>query len=403
VTALTETSQTSQTGVYYDPFDFDIDNDPYPVWKRLRDEAPLYWNEKYKFFAMSRYHDVALALPNWQTYRSGRGTIPEVIFSGMEIPPGIILFEDPPIHDLHRRLLARVFTRRRMMAVEPLIRRFCAAALDDLAGRSEFDVIADLGTLIPMRTIGYLLGIPESAQAGIRDNTDRQLTLEEGELKEFDAESFHHTNNLIGDYIDWRADHPSGDLMTELLHAEIEENGERRLLTRTEVLTYTNTIAGAGNETTTRLVGFMTQLLAEHPDQLAEVAADRSLVPNVVEETLRFEAPSPVQARWVEQDVEVHGQVVPKGTVMFLLNGSANRDERRYENGDSFDIHRTKGHLSFGHGLHQCLGASLARLEGQVALDEMLKRWPHWTVDRSRAERARTASVRGWAKLPTLV
>jgi cytochrome P450 len=391
------------TAVYYDPFDFAIDDDPYPVWKRLRDEAPLYWNERHRFYALSRYDDVAPALADWQTYRSGKGTIPEVIFSGMEIPPGIILFEDPPIHDLHRKLLARVFTRRRMMAVEPLIRNFCAAALDALAGRPEFDVIADLGTLIPMRTIGYLLGIPESAQAGIRDNTDRQLTLRDGEPAELGEDSFHHTNDLIADYIDWRVDHPSDDLMTELLNAEIVEDGTRRRLTRTEVLTYTNTIAGAGNETTTRLVGFMTQLLAEHPDQLAAVAADRSLIPNVVEETLRFEAPSPVQARWVARDVEVRGQVVPEGSVMLLLNGSANRDERRFDNGEVFDIYRTGTHLAFGQGLHFCLGASLARLEGQVALDEMLKRWTQWTVDLSRAERAHTSSVRGWAKLPVQV
>jgi cytochrome P450 len=400
---VTSVTRTSTAGVYYDPFDFGIDDDPYPVWKRLRDEAPLYWNDKYKFFALSRHDDVARALPDWQAYRSGRGTIPDVIFSGMQIPPGIILFEDPPIHDLHRKLLGRVFTRRRMMAVEPLIRRFCASALDELADRSEFDVIADLGVLVPMRTIGYLLGIPESAQAGIRDNTDRQLSLEQAELRQLDEASFRHSNDLISEYIDWRADHPSDDLMTDLLHAEVEENGERRRLTRTEVLTYTNTIAGAGNETTTRLVGFMTQLLAEHPGQLAELAADRSLIPGAVEETLRFEAPSPVQARWVEREVEIHGQVVPGDTVMLLLNGSANRDERHHANPDSFDIHRTEGHLSFGYGLHFCLGAALARLEGQVVLEEMLNRWQHWTVDLSRAERARTASVRGWATLPVQV
>jgi cytochrome P450 len=386
--------------VYYDPFDFAIDDDPYPVWKRLRDEAPLYWNDEYKFYALSRYADVAPALTDWRTYRSDRGTIPEVIFSGMPIPPGIILFEDPPIHDLHRRLLARVFTRRRMAAVEPLVRSFCAAALDELADRSEFDVIADLGALLPMRTIGYLLGIPESAQEGLRDNTDRILTLEDGELTEFAPDAFQHTNDLIADYIDWRVEHPSDDLMTALLNAEIEEDGTRRRLTRTEVLTYTNTIAGAGNETTARLIGFMTQLLAEYPDQLAAVAADRSLVSNVVEETLRFESPSPVQARWVAQDVEIHGRTVPQGSVMLLLNGSANRDERKFQDGGRFDIHRASTHLGFGHGLHLCLGAALARLEGQVALDEMLKRWTHWSVDRSRAERAHTSSVRGWAKLP---
>lgn len=396
-------TKTAPGNVYYDPFNFEIDDDPYPVWQRLRDEAPLYYNEKYGFYALSRYDDVAGALANWDDFRSGRGTIPEILFAGMEIPPGIILFEDPPIHDLHRRVLAKVFTRRRMMAVEPLVRRFCAAALDSLTGRSGFDVITDLGALVPMRTIGYLLGFPESAQQGIRDNTDQHLTLAEGQLHELDPDAFHQTNDLISDYIDWRARHPSDDLMTELLHAEIDDADGRRRLTRTEVLTYTNTIAGAGNETATRLIGFQTQLLAEHPDQLADVVADRSLIPHVIEEALRYEAPSPVQARYVARDVELHGQLVREGSSMLLLNGSANRDPRHFPAADRFDIRRTQTHLSFGHGLHFCLGAALARLEGQVVLDEMLNRWTSWDVDHANAERAHTTSVRGWGRLPIRV
>ena len=150
--------------VYYDPFDFDIDDDPYPVWKRLREEAPLYYNEKHDFYALSRYEDVARELPNWQTYRSGRGTTMDIIKSGLEVPPGVILFEDPPLHDLHRKLLSRVFTPRRMEAIEPLTRQFCERALDPLIGSGRFDFIADLGSQIPMRTIGYLLGIPEQGQ-----------------------------------------------------------------------------------------------------------------------------------------------------------------------------------------------------------------------------------------------
>ena len=151
--------------LYYDPFDFEIDDDPYPVWRRMRDEAPLYYNERHDFYALSRYDDVARELPNWQTYRSGRGTTMDVIKSGLEVPPGVILFEDPPLHDLHRRLLSKVFTPRRMAAIEPLTRQFCVRALDPLVGTDEFDFIADLGALIPMRTIGYLLGIPEQGQA----------------------------------------------------------------------------------------------------------------------------------------------------------------------------------------------------------------------------------------------
>jgi cytochrome P450 len=207
---------------------------------------------------------------------------------------------------------------------------------------------------------------------------------------------------MITAYIDWRAEHPSDDLMTELLNAEVEEpDGTRRRLTRTEVLNYIMVIAGAGNETTTRLIGFMGQLLSDHPQQRRQVAADRTLIPRVVEEALRYEAPSPVQCRYVAREVSCHGQAVPEGSVMLLLNGSANRDERHFPDPDRFDIHRdVRHHLSFGHGLHFCLGAALARLEARVALDEVLSRWPDWQVDYDRASRAHTSSVRGWAQLP---
>ena len=167
---------------------------------------------------------------------------------------------------------------------------------------------------------------------------------------------------------------------------------------------YVSNVASAGNETTTRLIGWTGKVLAEHPDQLAAVAADRDLVPKVIEEVLRYEAPSPVQARYVTRDVEWYGETVPQGSVMLMLNGSANRDDRKFDNGDSFDIHRkSEHHLSFGFGLHFCLGASLARMEGRVALDEVLKRWPHWEVDYDGAVQARTSTVRGWTRLPVRI
>jgi cytochrome P450 len=226
------------------------------------------------------------------------------------------------------------------------------------------------------------------------------LTLEEGEFSGARADLFEDSNKLFASYIDWRADHPSDDLMTQLLNAELEENGEVRRLTRTEVLMYTGMVAGAGNETTTRLIGFAGQLLAEHPDARRELADDFSLIPRAIEETLRYEAPSPVQARYVARDVEVHGHSVPADSIMLLLNGSANRDERHFPDPDLFDIHRGGAHLSFGQGLHFCLGSALARMQARVVLEEVLKRWPDWEIDYDNAEKAHTSSVRGWSKLP---
>ena len=392
----------SAAEVYYDPFDFDIDDDPYPIWKRLRDGAPLYYNDKYDFYALSRYEDVSRELMNFDTYRSGRGTTMDIIMSGIEVPPGLILFEDPPIHDLHRRLLSRVFTPRRMEAIEPLTRAFCVRALDPLVGSGGFDFIENLGAMVPMRTIGYLLGIPEDNQESIRDRGGRQLTLKEGTFRPATKEFFEQSYQVFSDYIDWRVDHPSDDLMTQLLNAEVEDDGETRRLTRIEVLQYTSMIAGAGNETTTRLIGFIGQLLAEHPDQRRQIVDNPSLIPMAIEEVLRYEAPSPVQARYVARDVECHGTEIPEGSIMLLLNGSANRDERRYPDGEKFDIHRGDTHLSFGHGLHFCLGSALARMQARVALEEVIKRWPDWEVDYANARKAHTSSVRGWAKLPVI-
>jgi cytochrome P450 len=394
---------TNESDIYYDPFDKTIDKDPHPLWKRMRDEAPLYYNEKFDFFALSRYDDVEKALVDWDTYRSGKGSTLEVIMAGFDIPPGLILFEDPPVHDVHRGLLSRVFTPKAMTAIEPKVREFCARTLDPLVDADGFDFIADLGAVMPMLTIGMLLGIPEEDQVAIRDRIDEGLRLGDdtdvptGDLAMAGAE-------LFSDYIDWRAEHPSDDLMTQLLNAEFEdETGTTRKLSRIEVVTYVMLLAGAGNETTTRLIGWTGKLLAEYPDQRRELAADRSLVPQAIEEILRMEAPSPVQARTVDHDVEYYGQTVSEGRVMVILNGSGNRDDRHFPNGDRLDIHRTiDHHLSFGYGLHFCLGAALARLEGRVALDEVLKRWTDWDVDWDNAKQAHTPTVRGWERLPVI-
>jgi len=290
---------------YYDPYDFDIDADPYPVWKRLRDEAPLYFNEKYEFYAVSRYEDVERALVDWQTYSSARGSVLEIVKADVQMPPGMFIFEDPPDHDLHRGIMSRVFTPRRMAAIEPQVRAYAARTLDPLVGAGGFDFIADLGAEIPMRTIGMLLGIPEEDQQAIREHIDEGLRLDAGVMPDVDATTAPgRTGSDYGAYLDWRAEHPSDDLMTELLTAEFtDETGTARTLTRDEILGYIGLLSGAGNETTTRLIGWAAKLLAEHPEQRADLVRDPALIPAAIEECLRYEPPSPVQARWVTTDV----------------------------------------------------------------------------------------------------
>jgi cytochrome P450 len=393
----------SDSEIYYDPFNIEIDVDPHPLWKRMRDEAPLYHNEKYTFYALTRFDDVEKGLVNWDTFRSGKGSTLEMILSGMEMPSGSILMEDPPAHDIHRSLMSRVFTPKAMLAIEPKVREFCNRTLDPLVAEGRFDFITDLGAVMPMLTIGMLLGIPEEDQVAIRDQIDQSLRIDEsGEAEVPDAGVIFQGIEVFGDYIDHRTKHPSDDLMTKLIQAEFEDQfGVTRTLSRDETLMYIMLLAGAGNETTTRLIGWTGKLLSEHPDQRRELAADRSLVPNAIEEILRYEAPSPVQGRTVIRDVEYYGQTVPEGSIMVLINGSGNRDDRHFDDGDRFDIHRDiDHHLSFGYGLHFCLGAALARLEGRVALDEVLQRWTDWDVDWDNAKQAHTPNVRGWERLP---
>jgi cytochrome P450 len=288
-----------------------------------------------------------------------------------------------------------------MNALEPRVREYCAASLDPLVGAGGFDFVADLGAQMPMRVIGMLLGIPEQDQEAIREHVDASIRTEAGEPMTASPDTI-LSGSIFADYVDWRAEHPSDDLMTELLNAEfVDETGTTRRLTRAEILTYVTVIAGAGNETTTRLIGWAGTVLADHPDQRRELVAEPSLIPNAIEELLRFEPPAPHVARYVARDVVHYGRTVPDGSVMLFLVGAANRGDRRYEDAERFDIRRNIGsHLTFGFGTHFCLGAALARLEGRVALEEVLKRFPEWVVDRENAKLSPTSTVRGWETLP---
>ena len=393
----------TMTDVYYDPYDREIDADPYPVYARLREEAPLYYNEEHDFYAVSRFEDVQRGLLDRQIFSSARGSVLEFIKANIEIPPGIVIFEDPPLHDVHRGLLSRVFTPKKMLALEEKVREFCGSVLDPLVGAGRLDFVADLGEQIPMRTIGMLLGVPESDQEEARDRANASLRTDPGKPMEVSADNIGQAD-FFSDYIDWRATHPSDDLMSELLFVEFEdEHGTTRKLTRDEVLMYVSVVSAAGNETTNRLIGWMGKVLAEHPDQRRELVENRSLVANAIEELLRFEPPTPHVARYVAHDVELHDQTVPAGSAMICLTGSANRDGDKYEDPDRFDVHRDIGqHLTFGYGIHFCLGAALARMEGRVTLDEVLKRFPQWEVDWDNIRRAPTSTVRGWESLPVI-
>jgi cytochrome P450 len=291
-----------------------------------------------------------------------------------------------------------------MAALEDQVRAYCAACLDPLVGTDRFDIIEELAAQLPMRVIGMLLGIPEQDQVAVRNRTDANLRTVPGQPMQVKKENV-ASGDHFADYIEWRAEHPSDDLMTQLLNAEFEdETGQTRTLTRDEVLTYTAVLAGAGNETTGRLIGWLAKLLAEHPDQRREVVEDRSLIPKVIDEALRFEPTGHAVARYVTQDTELHGVTIPEGAAILLIVASANRDARRYEDPDVFDIHRDDiQHLTFGFGLHFCLGASLARLEGRVALDELLTRFPEWDVDPAGMQLAPTSTVRGWQSMPIVL
>jgi cytochrome P450 len=401
-----DTAAAPTSDVYFDPYDVAINADPYPTFRRLREEAPLYYNEAHDFYAVSRFVDVNKTLVDHETFSSARGAIMELIKANIDIPPGTVIFEDPPIHDIHRKLLARMFTPRKVNALEPKIREFCAQALDPLVGSGRFDFVTDLGAVMPMQVISALLGIPEDDQAMIRDHANAQLRTEAGKPMKHAEGAPMVLGELFETYIDWRADHPSDDIMTELMNAEfVDETGTTRTLSRQELLTYLNVVAGAGNETTTRLIGWAGKVLAEHPDQRRELAENPALIPQAIEELLRFEPPAPHVSRYVTRDYELYGQTVPAGSVMMMLIGAAVRDHRQFPpDGDVFDIHReARQHLAFSVGTHYCLGSALARLEGRVALEEILKRFPEWDVDMANASLSPTSTVRGWDSMPAVL
>lgn len=389
--------------LYYDPYHVGIDADPYPVYKRLRDEAPVYYNEKFDFWALSRFADVEAALKDVENLSNAKGDILEVVKAEPVMPDGVFINEDPPVHTVRRLLVSRAFTPRKMKAIEEQVRAFCAACLDPLTDGDRFDFTLDLGAEMPMRVIGMLVGMPDSLQRSVRKVAGARLRNKPGEPLPVKKDNYFN-GNMFRDYVEWRKNNPSDDLVTELLNVEFDDvDGRCRKLRSEELLVFLGVIANAGTETVGRLFGWLGKVLADHPDQRRELAADPSLIPGAVEEVLRLEPPVHNIARYVTNDVEYQGKKVPAGSALLLMAGAANRDERRFDDPDTFDIRRNPNHLTFGRGAHFCLGTSLARIEGRIALEEILKRWPDWTIDEEHAVRAPTATVRGWDSMPAIV
>ena len=396
-------SADQTTDIYYDPYEPQINADPYPVFRRLREERPLYYNSRYDFYALSRADDVEAALGDSKRLSSARSDILEFIRLETDFPTGFFIFEDPPLHTRHRGVVSRVFTPKKMAALEPQVRAFCARCLDPLIGSGRFDLVKDFGDLVAMRVIGMLLGIPEVDQRTVHEYVDGSIRNEPGKPLEADRSNFE--GGMYAEYIDWRAQHPSDDLMTDLLNVEFEdETGTSRKLTREEVLTYVNLLAGAGNETTAKLIGWAGKLLGDHPDQRRDLVEQPALASDAIEEILRYEPPGVQCARVALEDVEFQGETVPAGSVVLCLMAAANRDDRRFPDGDRFDIRRRpSGILTFSFGPHYCLGAALARLQGRVALEEVMKRFPTWTVDDSAANLVASSTTSGYDTLPVVV
>jgi cytochrome P450 len=385
---------------HWDPYDVEIYNNPYPAYRRLREEAPLYHNEEYGFYAVSRFDDVEKCLSDRDTYISRHGSVLDYLLRGeMAFPAPIFIFQDPPVHTIYRGLVSRVFTPAKMNALESEIRAYCARSLDPLVGTGKFDFVRDLGAEMPMRVIGMMLGIPEQDLKEVQKRADDRLRTEPGKPMKPRDDNF---DTGFEEYIDWRIKHPSDDLMTMLLNAEfVDEHGVKRTLTRTEVSVFCNLFAGAGNETTNRLIGWTGKVLGEHPDQRRQIVENRTLIPQAIEEVLRYEPPGGAVSRYVAKDVELYGTKVPEGSALACIVGAANRDERRFVNGDRFDIHRERrSHLTFGYGFHVCLGNALARVEGRVALDEILNRFPDWELDMENSKLIPSTGTRGWETLP---
>jgi cytochrome P450 len=370
----------------------------------MRDEAPAYYNPRLDFWALTRFDDVLAALLDSETYSSTHGTSLEF----MDTPKpdsGLIIFMDPPRHTKYRNLVSKAFTPRSMAQIEPEVVRIARAHLGALQGRSEFDLVEDYSSRLPMDVISALLGIPESDRREVQRKSNLLLHREPGNPLPTQA-AIAASGELIG-YITRlmaeRRARPGDDLLTRLLSVEVEdERGERARLSDDDVRMFFVLLATAGNETVMKLLATALHELWKRPDQRRALVKEPRWIPNAVEETLRFDPPSQYQGRVTTRDVRIHGATIPRGAKVALVNGASGRDERKYASPDVYDVRREIDlHLGFGHGRHVCLGAHLARMESRIGLAEFLARYPDYEVTGS--ERMHSSNVRGFKSVRVAV
>ena len=386
------------------PFSYEFHADPYPTYRWLRDHAPLYYNRQLDFYALSRFRDVLAALQDWKTYSSAEGTTFERLDARMFDVTPMVIFMDPPRHDRLRKLVSSVFTPRRIASLEPFIRATAVRLLDALVERGGGDFVKDFSTPLPMEVIFTMLGVPDADRKQLREWMDRALERDRDTpaLPAHALEAMMHLVRywfqLIGDL----RQHPNDGLITGLLEAEVEtDDGGTTKLTDGEIAGFCALLGAAGNETVTKLLASAAVLFARNPGEYTKILAAPARIPNAVEEVLRYASPAQYQGRTVTSDVEWHGQKVPKGARILLLNASANSDEREFPDPDRFDIDRQSSlAVGFGYGVHFCIGASLARLESRVALEEFTRRFPCYAIDERRCTRVHMSNVHGYESVP---
>ena len=387
-----------------DPYDYDFHEDPYPYYRRLRDEAPLYRNEEQKFWALSRHADVVQGFRNSTSLSNKHGVSLDPISRNDEAHRVMsFLALDDPGHLRLRTLVSKGFTPRRIRELEGRVNEIAVQHLDLALQSDGFDYVDDFAGKLPMDVISELMGVPVEDRVRIRALADGVMHRDDG-VRDVPAEAIAASADLMVYYaamVDQRRKHLTDDLTSALVQAEID--GDR--LTDEEIIAFLFLMVVAGNETTTKLLANAAYWGFKNPDQLAPVFDDHSLVKPWVEETLRYDTSSQILARAVSADMTLYDTTIPKGDVLLLLPGSGNRDDRVFENPDDYRIDREVGSklLSFGSGAHFCLGAHLARMEAQVALTEFFKRVRGYEVDEANSVRVHSSSVRGFAHLPITV
>jgi cytochrome P450 len=397
----------NESPVEFDPFADVFFDDPYEMYRRLRDEAPVYYSERYRFWALSRWEDVVAAHREWQTFSSTYGVDLATLRQNTPVSYASIIMMDPPDHDRLRALVSRVFTPRAVTALEPMIREVIGGYLDQLEGRDGFDAVAEFSGPFPVEIICRMLGVPEADRQQIRHWLDIGLHREPGQVDPtpegvaaaIAGAAYYHT--LVGE----KRLHPADDMLTRLTQVTVDRgDGEMTALDDIEIAGFAGLLGGAGAETVTKLVGNAVVLFARHPDQWQKVLDDPGRIPAAVEEILRYYPPSQYQGRYSVRDMTLHGVTIPAGYPVLLVTGAATRDDRFFTDPDRFDIERPPSlALGLGYGIHSCLGAALARMESRVAIEELARRWPRYEIDESGLRRVQMSNVAGYSNVPVRV